>query len=506
MNQSSDSNSASFNIPKVSIDHYGEFQCQYEKRMSNQTFSFLSNSVNLTVRLPEPNISISPAEVIWGQQLNITCSVEASPFSGTFILQQTSRSFRMTQSSNSSSATFSISKVTLDHDGEFKCQYEKRMSNQTLTSVYSDFVRLTVNLPKPNISISPAAEVTWGQQVIITCSIAITQFHYGTFTLQKTSGSFRMTQPSFSGSETFNIQKVTLDHDGEFLCQYRSRQIFSSVRSDSVHLTVNLPKPNISISSAEVTWGQQVSITCSMAATTFTSLSGTFILQQTSGSFRMTRSSYSSSATFNIPKVTLDHDGEFKCQFEKRMLSKTFTSLLSNSVRLNVSLERPNISLTSPNAGLVWGAGGAEVIKGYGFSFTCSINPRYPQGDFSLIFSGSNIRETRPAVKNSASFNFPTSEFEHQGSYSCVYEVTMTTQRFSSAQTEPISLVLKASSQLLVSSVSSGILLLVLLVSLAVCLGCRRKLCSKRPIPSDQNQISFQHLITQDHENDYDDY
>ncbi|XP_007571397.2 scavenger receptor cysteine-rich type 1 protein M130-like [Poecilia formosa] len=39
------------------------------------------------------------------------------------------------------------------------------------------------------------------------------------------------------------------------------------------------------------------------------------------------------------------------------------------------------------------------------------------------------------------------------------------------------------------TSFSSGILLLVLLVSLAVCLGCRRKLCSKRPIPSDQNQI-----------------
>ncbi|XP_014865252.1 PREDICTED: uncharacterized protein LOC106931575 isoform X3 [Poecilia mexicana] len=510
MNQSSDSNSASFNIPKVSIDHYGEFQCQYEKRMSNQTFSFLSNSVNLTVRLPEPNISISPAEVIWGQQLNITCSVEASPFSGTFILQQTSRSFRMTQSSNSSSATFSISKVTLDHDGEFKCQYEKRMSNQTLTSVYSDFVRLTVNLPKPNISIS-SAEVTWGQQVSITCSMAATTFTSlsGTFILQQTSGSFRMTRSSYSSSATFNIPKVTLDHDGEFKCQFEKRMLsktFTSLLSNSVRLNDNLPKPSISISSAEVTWGQQVRITCSMAATTFTSLSGTFILQQTSGSFRMTQSSYFSSVTFNIPKVTLDHDGEFKCQFEKRMLSKTFTSPLSNSVHLRVSLESPNISLTSPHAGLVWGPGGAEVTKGYGFSFTCSINPRYPQGDFSLIFSGSNITETRPAVNNSASFNFTAAEFEHQGNYSCVYEVTMTTQRFSSDETEPITLIIKSSLLLLVSSVSSGILLLVLLVSLAVCLGCRRKLCSKRPIPSDQNQMTFQQLNTQDLENDCDDY
>ncbi|XP_027870552.1 deleted in malignant brain tumors 1 protein-like [Xiphophorus couchianus] len=267
--------------------------------------------------------------------------------------------------------------------------------------------------------------------------------------------------------------------------------------------SVNLPKPSISTGSAKVTWGQQVSITCSIAASP---LSGTFILRQTSGSFRVTQYSVSSSAKFNIDKVTLDHDGEFQCQYETMMSSQTFTSPFSNSVRLRVSLKRPNISLTSPNAGLVWGPGGAEVTKGYGLSFTCSIDPRYPQGDFSLIFSNSNITETRPAVKHSASFNFPAAEFEHQGSYSCVYEVTMATQRFSSDEAEPISLIIKSSSLLLVSSVSSGILLLVLLVSLAVCLGCRRKLCSKRPIPSDQNQMTVQQLNTGDLENDCNDY
>uniref|UniRef100_A0A3B3VWF1 Ig-like domain-containing protein n=1 Tax=Poecilia latipinna TaxID=48699 RepID=A0A3B3VWF1_9TELE len=128
-----------------------------------QKLNLILSTFYFPANFPNPQISISPAAVvILGQQVSITCSIAAAPLSGTFILQKTSGSFRMNQSSDSNSASF--------------------------------------NIPK-------------------------------------TSGSFRMTQPWSSISQTFNIQKVTLDHDGEFLCQYRSRQIFSSVRSDSVHLT-----------------------------------------------------------------------------------------------------------------------------------------------------------------------------------------------------------------------------------------------------------------------------
>ncbi|XP_043970002.1 deleted in malignant brain tumors 1 protein-like isoform X2 [Gambusia affinis] len=266
----------------------------------------------------------------------------------------------------------------------------------------------------------------------------------------------------------------------------------------------SIPKPSISVSpAAVVTWGQELSITCS-CATEF--LDVTFTLQKTSGLFRKNQQSRSNSTTFNIPEATLDYVGEFQCLYEKKISNQKFESVPSDSVRLTVNLERPNISLTSPDGGLFWGPGGAQVTKGYGFSFTCSTNPRYPQGYFSLIFSGSNITETSLADKNSASFHFPAAEFEHQGNYSCVYKVTEGRQRFTSDEAEPISLIIKPSSLLLVSSVSSGILLLVLLVSLAVCLGCRRKLCSKRPRPSEQNQMSFLQLNTKDDENDQDDY
>lgn len=353
---------------------------------------------------------------------------------------------------------------------------------------------------------NPAAKLVWGQPARITCS-STTQLLDGTFLLQKTLGQFKMTQPSGPYSVTFNILKVTFDHHGEFQCQFEkfiSGQKFTSPFSDSVRLTVSLPKPSISVNpTVDLTWGQQASITCSIAATP---LSGTFILQKAPGPFRMTQASDSSSATFNIPKVNLDHHGEFQCQYEKKMQSQTFTSPLTNAVHLTVSLERPNISVTSPNAGLIWAPGGAEVTRGYSFFFTCSINPNYPQGNFSLIFSGSNITETRPAVNNSASFNFPAAEFEHQGNYSCVYDVMVYTQRFCSAEALPISLVIKSSLLLMVLSASSGILLLVLLVFLAVCLGCRKRLCAKQVKASEQNRVTFQQLNKEDNECDCDDY
>ncbi|PWA32906.1 hypothetical protein CCH79_00016415 [Gambusia affinis] len=403
---------------------FGTHKCNHNEDAGVVCSDFEILNLSLTtfyipVNFPQPKISISPAALVtWGQQVSITCSTAAAPLSGTFILQWTSGSFRMTQSSDSNSATFNISKVSSDHHGELQCRYEPRMSNQ---SFLSNSVNLRVNLPKPSISISSAAEVIWGQQLSITCSVDSAPLK-GTFILRQTSGSFRMTQPSASNFATFNISKVTLDHDGEFRCQYEKRmpnQTLTSDLSDLVRLSVNLPKPCISISPAtEVNWGQPVSINCSIAFTQFHF--GTFTLQKTLGSFIMTQSTIASLSTFSIRTVTLEHDGEFLCSYRSR---QRFYSIRSDSVRLTVNLERPIISLTSPDGGLVWGSGGAEVAKGYGFSFTCSINPRYPQGDFSLIFSGSNITESKPAVRNSASFHFPAAEFEHQGTYSCVYKI-----------------------------------------------------------------------------------
>ncbi|KAG7999746.1 Deleted in malignant brain tumors 1 protein [Nibea albiflora] len=305
----------------------------------------------------------------------------------------------------------------------------------------------SVKLPKPSISMNPVGEVTWGQDVSITCSVS-TQHLGGTFILQKTSGSFRKTQTSSTKSATFRIPQVDFNNEGLYQCQYEkssSSRNFMSPHSDSVRLsiTVNLPKPSISMNPVgEVTWGQSVSITCSISTQ---HLGGTFILQKTSGSFRKTQTSSTKSATFRIPQVDFNNEGLYQCQYEKSSSSRNFMSPHSDSVRLSitVTLQQPNIFLTSPNKGLVWSPEGAEVTKGYSFVITCSINSRYSEGHFILIFSGSIITDTKPAVNQSASFDFPVAEYEHQGNYSCVYEVTLSSRKFTSTEAAAINVTIK---------------------------------------------------------------
>ncbi|XP_032394384.1 uncharacterized protein LOC116703637 isoform X2 [Etheostoma spectabile] len=362
-------------------------------------------------------------------------------------------------------------------------------------------------LPKPSISMNPAAEVTWGQDVSITCSV-ITQTQQllnPTFILKKALSSVGEKKTSSTNSATFSMPEVNFDSEGSYQCHYKitvAGQDFNS-SSDSVGLSVSLPKPTISMNPVgEVTWGQDAGITCLISTQVF---GGTFILQHSSGQIRKTVTG-TNSATFTIDQVDFHNEGLYQCWYQTRSSSQDFISPKSNFVRLTISvpLQQPNISLTSPNRGVVWGPEGAQITRGFSFVFTCSTPSHYLGGVFYLIFSGSNLTNTKPAVNQSASFSFPVAEYGDQGNYSCVFEVKLSSRRFTSPQTAPISVIIKMHLLPLVSSVAAGGLLLLLLVLVVVCLACKRRRRAKHAGALVQTQLAVR--VRNEYENnDYQD-
>ncbi|KAK1877296.1 Scavenger receptor cysteine-rich type 1 protein M130 [Dissostichus eleginoides] len=531
------SSSASFSIQEVNLDHEGWYRCQYQIRVSGRDFSStFSDSVRLSVSVPQqkPTLSLmSPGgevvvgpdgpEVTWGQSVSINCSsssLHEQLFSNTtFILEKTSSSFRESRTPGSSSASFSIQEVNLDHEGWYRCQYKIRVSEQNFSSTFSDSVRLSVSVGR--------------------CSWALMAL--------RSPGVREESRTPGSSSASFSIQEVNLDHDGWYRCQYQIRvsgRDFSSNFSDSVRLSVSVPqqKPILSLISpggevvvgpdgAEVTWGQSVSINCSSSSLHEQLFSNTtFILEKTSSSFRESRTPGSSSASFSIQEVNLDHEGWYRCQYQIRVSGRDFSSTFSDSVRLSVSVgrcswalmalrspgvreesrtpgsssasfsiqevnldhdgwyrcqyqirvsgrdfssnfsdsvrlsvsvpqQKPTLSLISPGGEVVVGPDGAEVTWGQSVSINCSSSSLHEQlfsnTTFILEKTSSSFRESRTPGSSSASFSIQEVNLDNEGWYRCQYQIRVSGRDFNSTFSDSVRLSVSVPQQKPTLSVSS---------------------------------------------------
>ncbi|KAL2096556.1 hypothetical protein ACEWY4_008704 [Coilia grayii] len=429
-----------------------------------------------------PSLSSSKSAVSPAEPVSLQCYRKSTICKTVNINLYRNGRLKMTQSlsPSQSSVTFTLSNVDSSDQGRYTCAISPY-------STHSQPISITVvELMKPSLSLETGAEVTWGQSVKMSCSIS-TQHLGGTFTLQQLSGSFRDTKRVSGGSATFTIPQVDFIHEGVYYCQYQTRvsgRDFTSSQSNTVRfsVTVELQKPSLSLETgAEVTWGQSVQMSCSISTQ---HLGGTFTLQQLSGSFRDTKRVSGGSATFTIPQVDFIHEGAYYCQYQTPVSGRDFTSSQSKTVKFSVtvSLVQPNISVRAPGGGLFWGPQGPEVTRGHSLSILCSTEAQYQGGSFHLLFDGSKTTRTQSALNHSASFYIPELDHSHQGNYSCVYEVTVSSRTFSSAQTEPLTLIVKAS---LVPIIASGAVcgLFILMVIPAVIYLVKRKTVSEEHTP-----------------------
>ncbi|XP_075957376.1 CD5 antigen-like [Anarhichas minor] len=126
-----------------------------------------------------------------------------------------------------------------------------------------------------------------------------------------------------------------------------------------------------------------------------------------------------------------------QCVLSGSSLRECLTSRSSSSIvdLICSDLLQPIISVSSSMYGVSEAQQqGAQVLRRSTFTICCSIQPQYPGGSFQLTFTSSNSTHnyTQPAVNHTASFLFPAAEPAHQGSYSCVYHVSVFSQNFSS--------------------------------------------------------------------------
>ncbi|MCI4384774.1 hypothetical protein PGIGA_G00042540 [Pangasianodon gigas] len=320
--------------------------------------------------------------------------------------------------------------------------------------------------------ISPDSVVSPGEVLQFRCTTPSPTCISVDFTLYKTGISIK--KQTAESTTTFTLT-VDASHQGQYTCDYSYRESNStSSRSNSINITVvNLQQPNISFSAAdgwsqfgpdgaEVIRGYGFSIVCSIEPQY---PGGSFHLEFSGSNITKTQSAVNHSATFLFSEADFVNQGNYNCSYEVNVSSRTFTSTTTEplTITVKVNLQQPNISFSAADGWSQFGPDGAEVIRGYGFSIVCSIEPQYPGGSFHLEFSGSNITKTQSAVNHSATFLFSEADFVNQGNYNCSYEVNVSSRTFTSTTTEPLTITVKVSLDPFIGfGLTAGLLLILL--------------------------------------------
>ncbi|XP_048054327.1 B-cell receptor CD22-like [Megalobrama amblycephala] len=326
-----------FNISKISSDDSGEYQCN-SRNQHGEKYS----AVNLTIMYPPKSVlvSFSPSgEIVSGDSVTLNCSSDSNPPAeiswfkgGTFV---------------GSGRIYSISKISSDDNGEYKCR-----SINDHGEKYSDAVTLNVMYPPRNVSvlINRSGEIVSGDSVTLICSsdsnppAEISWFKGGMFV-----GSGRI----------FNISKISSDDSGEYQCNSRNQH---GEKYSAVNLTIMYPPKSVLVSispSGEIVSGDSVTLNCSSDSNPPAEISwfkgGTFV-----GSGRI----------YSISKISSDDNGEYKCRSINEHGEK-----YSDAVTLNVMYPPKSVSVSISPSG--------EIVSGDSVTLNCSSDSNPPALNFS---------------------------------------------------------------------------------------------------------------------------
>uniref|UniRef100_A0A9J8C2D2 B-cell receptor CD22 n=1 Tax=Cyprinus carpio carpio TaxID=630221 RepID=A0A9J8C2D2_CYPCA len=228
-------------LQSVRREDAGRYSCALQEH------TYISPAVQLNVTYPPKDsfVEVSPSvEIVEGDSVTLSCSSDSNPPAeiswfkeGTFV---------------GSGRIYSISNISSNHSGEYKCKSRNKHGQKD-----SDAVTLNVTYPPKSISVSinGSGEIAEGDSVTLICSsdsnppAEISWFKGGTFV---------------ESGRIYSISNISSDHSGEYKCKSRNKH--GQKDSDAVTLNVTYPPKNVSVfinGSAEIVEGDSLTLICS---------------------------------------------------------------------------------------------------------------------------------------------------------------------------------------------------------------------------------------------------
>ncbi|XP_077057483.1 B-cell receptor CD22-like isoform X2 [Siphateles boraxobius] len=288
------------------------------------------------------SVSISPSGVIVeGDSLTLRCNSDSNPpaeiswFKGGTIV--------------GSGRIYSISKISSDDSGEYKCKSINEHGEK-----YSDTVTLNVMYSPRNVSvsISPFGVIVEGDSVTLNCisdSNPPAEISW-----------FKGERKILQSGETYSITYIKSESSGDYHCSARNKH--GSQTSAAVNVKIMYPPRGVSVfisPSGVIVEGNSVTLNCISDSNPPAEISwfkgGTIV-----GSGRI----------YNISKISSDDSGEYKCKS-----NNTHGEKYSDPVTLNVMYPPRNVSV------LIRGSG--VIVEGDSVTLKCISDSNPPALNFS---------------------------------------------------------------------------------------------------------------------------
>ncbi|XDV16355.1 hypothetical protein PO909_016108, partial [Leuciscus waleckii] len=356
-----------FNISKISSDDSGEYKC----KSINEHGEKYSDAVTLNIMYSPRSVSvfISPSGVIVeGYSVTLNCISDSNPPAeiswikgGTFV---------------GSGRIFSISKISSDDSGEYKCKSINEHGEK-----YSDTVTLNIMYPPRSVSVlmSGSGVIVEGDSVTLNCisdsnpPAEISWIKGGTIV-----GSGRI----------YSISKISSDDSGEYKC--KSINEHGEKYSDAVTLNIMYPPRSVSVlmsGSGVIVEGDSVTLNCISDSNPPAEISwikgGTIV-----GSGRI----------YSISKISSDDSGEYKCKSINEHGEK-----YSDAVTLNIMYPPRSVSVSISPSGV--------IVEGDSVTLNC-ISDSNPPAEISWIKGGTIVRSGRI-------YNISKISSDDSGEYKC---------------------------------------------------------------------------------------